>query len=209
MTSRTEFLTEESAPFVSHHESYADWSAILVGSVIAAGTGAVFSAFGTGVGMAVISPYDGDGSATAALLSVALWIIWTTVSSIMVGGYVAGRMRRRVSVTTADEVSVRDGIHGLAVWGVAVLIGVWLAGAATGNVASAVAGTPTEETVNSTATELDDADAARIAKNYAVIASFVTAAAMLIAAGGAYWAAGIGGRHRDESRAFARFGTWN
>ena len=46
-------------------------------------------------------------------------------------------------------------------------------------------------------------------RKYAVISAFVTAASLLIAAAGAYWAAGVGGRHRDENRVFARFGAWN
>ena len=33
--------------------------------------------------------------------------------------------------------------------------------------------------------------------------------AELIAAAGAWWAATLGGRHRDEQTVFARFGRWN
>ncbi len=40
----------------------------------------------------------------------------------MAGGYLAGRMRRTVGDATPHEVEVRDGAHGLVVWGLGVLI---------------------------------------------------------------------------------------
>ena len=46
------------------------------------------------------------------------------------------------------------------------------------------------------------ADAAETARKSAVIAAFITAAALLVSAIGAYWAASMGGRHRDEGTVF-------
>ena len=43
-------------------------------------------------------------------------VIWVTVTSFLAGGYLAGRMRRRRSVSP-HETEVRDGVHGLLVWG--------------------------------------------------------------------------------------------
>ena len=37
------------------------------------------------------------------------------VASYLAGGYIAGRMRRRVESATDDEVTARDGINGLVV----------------------------------------------------------------------------------------------
>ncbi|MDN5788172.1 MAG: hypothetical protein L0H65_14185, partial [Pseudorhodobacter sp.] len=153
--------------------------------------------------------------------------MWTTVSSVMGGGYIAGRMRRRVVGISADELSVRDGIHGLAVWGAAILMGAWLLGAGAGAAVDAAA--QTSPTVVAAVTDAvtpqpgadvtQPADATAVipaptkeeletARRYSVISAFVVAASLMIAAAGAYWAAGVGGRHRDENRVFARFGTW-
>lgn len=200
-----------------------DWPAILIGAAVAAGVASVFATFGLAVGLATISPYEGGGSAFAEMLALALWAVWTAVSSVMVGAYIAGRMRRKTGSVSPDEVSVRDGIHGLAVWAVALLLGAWLAGGGIGaavdtaaqmtdgivaampETGGATAGATDQQAVMPAPTE-EQVEAAR---RYSVISAFVTAASLMIAAAGAYWAAGVGGRHRDENRVFARFGTWN
>jgi hypothetical protein len=46
-------------------------------------------------------------------------------------------------------------------------------------------------------------EAARIARNTAIIAAFLLAASLLVSAIGAYWAAQKGGNHRDEGTVFA------
>lgn len=144
MTDRTEELTRASQPAVPQDGSYMDWPAIFAGAVVASAIAFVFTTFGAGLGLSLISPYQGEGSATAAIVATGLWMLWTTVSSFMVGGYIAGRMRRRVDGATADEVDIRDGIHGVTVWGVGALIGAVLAGSAVGSAAkvteSAVSG---------------------------------------------------------------------
>lgn len=246
MTERTEALTQASAPTFVHEGSYIDWSSILAGAVVASGIAFVFTTFGAAVGLGMTSPYDGDGSAVAALLAVGTWMLWTTISSFMAGGYIAGRMRRRVDSASADEVSVRDGIHGLTVWGAAILLGVFMLGATvdmaaqvTAETATSVAAAPENAATESTATEdaatadepaaetqaaetqvdaatpqavqMSDAEmkaAAEAARKYSVLSAFVLAASLLIAGAGAYWAAGVGGQHRDEGHVFARFGRW-
>lgn len=46
-------------------------------------------------------------------------------------------------------------------------------------------------------------DAAENARKTTVLAAFLLAASLLVSAVGAYWAAGMGGRHRDEQTVFA------
>lgn len=46
-------------------------------------------------------------------------------------------------------------------------------------------------------------DAAEAARKTTVLAAFLLAASLLVSAVGAYWAAGMGGRHRDEQTVFA------
>lgn len=233
MTERTEAVTQASAPAFSHEGSYVDWSSILAGTVVASGIAFVFTTFGAALGLTLISPYDGEGSAMAALIAVGSWMLWTTVSSFMAGGYIAGRMRRRLNQATADEVSVRDGIHGLAMWGAAVLLGATLfastadsvlnvagdaGAAAAATVAEQVAPATTNAATDASATpnaaattgvsEAEAKSAAETARKYSIISGFVLAASLLIAGAGAYWAASVGGQHRDEGKVFNRFGRW-
>jgi hypothetical protein len=48
-------------------------------------------------------------------------------ASFGLGGYLAGRLRIPLRPRSRDEVEFRDGIHGLLVWAIAVLIGAVLA----------------------------------------------------------------------------------
>jgi hypothetical protein len=108
---------------------YVDWSAIFGGAVVAAGVFFVFSVFGSGIGLSLISPTEGNAMpAMGLLIAGALWGLWVQVSSYMAGGYVAGRMRQRVNDATQEEVEMRDGAHGLITWAVGVLLSAWMAG---------------------------------------------------------------------------------
>ena len=62
--------------------------------------------------------------------------------------------------------------------------------------------------VDQVMTAVDDArakaaDAAEAARKMTVLGAFLTAASLLVAAAGAWWAASKGGRHRDEGTVFA------
>ena len=214
MSEQTEHHLPVRAPLSA--DSYVDWGAILAGSVIATAIGFVFTTFGAAIGLASISPYDGDGFAMAAIIAISLWMLWTTVSSFMAGAYVAGRLRRRIDPVGADEVGIRDGIHGLAVWGVGVILGAVLLSATADTAALTAAQSGIEmaqggETGQAAISDLTDEEiqaAAETARQYSVLSTFALSAALMIAAAGAYWAAGAGGRHRDENIQFARFGTW-
>lgn len=263
--------------------SYVDWPAIFAGAVVASAISIVLLTFGSALGLSFASPFENTGmSAMGLAIALALWLVWVQVSSFMAGGYISGRMRRRVFDATEHESDVRDGFHGLAVWGVGVVIGgVLLAMGATGalNIAANTAGQTvqaateaatdgdnnlvdyavgtafrsdraadqgTEAAVSDTTTvvtramadgemtaddraylasviarqtgvspeeaqarvdalaaraqEIADeaAQAAERARIFSVIAAFIAAASLAVSAAGAYWAAGWGGRHRDE-----------
>jgi hypothetical protein len=107
--------------------SSVDWRAVLAGAIVATAISFVLFAFGTGLGLSLTSPYPGEGvSVTAFGIVLALWVLWVTVTSFFAGGYVAGRMRRRVSLSP-HEAEVRDGIHGILVWALGVLLGAFIA----------------------------------------------------------------------------------
>ena len=138
---------------------YVEWPAILAGALLSAAFALVMVTFGSAIGLSVASPYSGEGwSRTGFIIATGLWTLWVIVSSLMAGGYLAGRMRRRIADVTDHEVEVRDGVHGLIVWALATLFGAYLATGATLGVAKAgakVAGTVTAEVASKAMEKVD------------------------------------------------------
>ena len=262
--------------------SHIDWPAIFVGAVLATSIAFVLNSFGAAIGLSVMSPFGEDGiGSMGVLIAVAVWMIWVLVSSYMAGAYVTGRMRRRLFDATEHESEVRDGVHGLAVWALGVLLSAVVLASATGTVLRAGSdvvasvGTTAVETVadqsydyelnrllrstnpnsfnesrevlyedivpilqrtveEGSMTEEDKVyvaqvvssetsltqqeaaqrveqvetavlqakqetiEAAETAQTATILSAFVLAAALLISAAGSWWAAGVGGAHRDE-----------
>jgi hypothetical protein len=106
--------------------SYVEWSAIFAGAILTSAIIVLMTAFGSAIGLSLASPYHG-ASPIVFYIVLALWFTWITVSSFVAGGYVTGRMRRPIDGATTHEIHVRDGVHGLVVWAVAVSMGTSLA----------------------------------------------------------------------------------
>lgn len=278
-------VVAEPAVEARDHSSYVDWPAILGGIVLASGISIVLLSFGAALGLSFTTVASAtEGSVIGLAIGAALWFIWVQVSSFMAGGYLTGRLRRRFGDSTEAESDTRDGMHGLLVWGGAVIVGAWLAtsgvgvlataaGNAAGGAASAIAtaipdevsgesyfvdsllrgtggdattaaGTSAEvgrillnagdgempaddkaylASLVAQRTNLSEADAAarvdsvlaaynetreevrqaaETTRKIGIIAGFLIAASLLVSAAGAYWAATIGGKHRDEGALF-------
>jgi hypothetical protein len=121
--------------------SYIEWGAIIAGIVLAVAISLVMIAFGSAVGLSFANFHN--GGATPSLwvgIAAASWLLWVQVSSLMAGGYLTGRMRRRAHDATEHESDVRDGAHGLLVWGGAVVLGAILALSGVGAATSAIGG---------------------------------------------------------------------
>lgn len=103
--------------------SYLEWGSIIGGGVLSAAITMVMAAFGSALGLSLVSAETGRSS-SLALVTIAggLWLIWITVSACFAGGYLAGRMRRPVQDVRTHERDVRDGAHGLLVWAVGALL---------------------------------------------------------------------------------------
>lgn len=124
--------------------SYVDWSAIIAGVIFASAISLLFIAFGTAVGLNFIDFRSREGAPGILIgIAAASWFLWVQVSSLMAGGYLAGRLRRRHFDATEDESDVRDGAHGLIVWAGATVLGAIIAlggvGAAANMAGSALA----------------------------------------------------------------------
>ena len=125
----TESSTSPAAPVdrSTLPSSYIHWSPTVGGGLIAAAVFFVLITFATAIGLAVssVSPTWRDTSVGLVVLSGA-WVVLTAVGSFALGGYIAGRTRSTWRASP-DEVHFRDGLHGLLVWSIAVILGVGLA----------------------------------------------------------------------------------
>ena len=109
---------------VDVHISRVEWPAIVAGAVVAAGISVTLLAFGSAIGLSVASaaPTWRDSSPWLWLLS-GLFLVFIALCSFGFGGYVGGRMRSRLtSGATSPEVEFRDGMHGILVWALAILV---------------------------------------------------------------------------------------
>jgi len=107
------------------------WGGIISGALVASSLAAVILGFAAGIGLATAStsPSWRDASIALWLLS-GLFLILTAAISFGAGGYITGRLSAPFVAVADDEHSVFwDGVHGLIMWGVAVLIGAALASA--------------------------------------------------------------------------------
>ena len=109
------------------NRSYVDWPAIFAGAVISSGAMAILTAFAGGLGLSSISADNGGEVSTVWLIITALFVIISMVGSYMLGGYIAGRMRRPAGAADRNELTVRDGVNGLVVWGFGTVVSAFLA----------------------------------------------------------------------------------
>lgn len=203
--------------------SRVDWGAILAGAVLTTAVALILLTFGAGLGLSVTSPYEGEGMRPALYaLGAGLWLLWVHLVSFTIGGYVAARLRARQPDANEHEVDVRDGLHGLLTWGVGVIAAAVIAmagigGAAAtaenasspGNIVDRIAGAASEEVTGAAADEpaanpqaagesLSEQEA-EAARKLTVLSAFITAASFLAGAAAAFFAAGLGGKHRDQN----------
>jgi hypothetical protein len=132
---------------------YIQWGPTFGGGLVAAAVFFVLISFATAIGLAVssVSPTWRDTSVGLVVLSGA-WVVLTAVGSFALGGYIAGRIRSTWR-TNADEVHFRDGLHGLLVWSVAVIIGVGLTWATAATISKSSVVSPERTTANTTEPE--------------------------------------------------------
>jgi hypothetical protein len=110
-------------------QKYLEWTPVIAGALAATALSLILVTFAAAVGLGVssTSPTWRDASAALWILS-GLYLILQAIVSFAFGAYIAGRLCRPRAAGPTDEVESRDGIHGLAVWAVAVVLGALLAG---------------------------------------------------------------------------------
>ncbi|MDB5582631.1 MAG: hypothetical protein JWR80_7807 [Bradyrhizobium sp.] len=122
------------------------WPAVAAGAVVSCALTLVLLAFGTGLGLSVVSPWAGSGvSATTFKIGTGLYLLVIAMIASSLGGYIAGRLRSRWIGVHSDEVYFRDTAHGFIAWAFASVLGaVLLATPATSLLGGAVTGASQE-----------------------------------------------------------------
>ena len=99
------------------------WAAIAAGAVDAAALSLLLVAFGAGLGLSAISPWSDSGvSASTFSIGTGIYLCIVAVMSSAIGGYLAGRMRTKITGLYTNEVFFRDTAHGFLAWAFATLI---------------------------------------------------------------------------------------
>jgi hypothetical protein len=100
------------------------WTPVIAGALAATALSLILVTFAAAVGMGVSStaPTWRDASAALWLLS-GIYLILQAIVSFALGGYIGGRLYRPLVAGPSDQVETRDGLHGLTVWAVAVVLG--------------------------------------------------------------------------------------
>jgi hypothetical protein len=104
------------------------WTPIIAGALTATAVSSILVTFAATVGLGVSSaaPTWRDASVALWLLS-GIYLILQALISFGCGGYIAGRTRAPIAAGDVEDVERRDGLHGVAGWALAVVLGVLLA----------------------------------------------------------------------------------
>ena len=102
---------------VVHSRSRVSWGAVLAGAVVAVATTLLLSLLGAAMGAGSIHALDTTSTDVANYgTGAAIWEIINLALSMALGGYVAARLSGTHSHLDAE-------LHGITMWGVAVLLG--------------------------------------------------------------------------------------
>src|SRR6201996_1685614 len=128
-----------------HHRAFRGGgvlAAVLAGAVASLAITLVLLSFGAGMGFAVVSPWGNSGvSATTFKIGTGLYFIVMAMLSSAIGGYLAGRLRKKWIGVQTTEVQFRDTAHGFLAWAVASVLGaILLASPASSLVGNALSG---------------------------------------------------------------------
>lgn len=108
------------------------WAAIFAGTVSALGLWILLYTLGVALGLSAVEPGNTETVDTSAAV-VGIWGLVAPLVALFVGGFVAGRVAGPVTKLTGS-------LHGLAMWGVTAIGGVWIVAMLVGTVATGAAG---------------------------------------------------------------------
>ena len=116
------------APQSAHDRWTLQWTPVVAGALFACAVSSIMVTFGATVGLGVSSaaPTWRDASVALWVLS-GIYLILQALVSFGCGGYLAGRCRAPYGEAATEDTEKRDGLHGIASWALAVVLGATLA----------------------------------------------------------------------------------
>jgi hypothetical protein len=106
------------------------WGAIFAGTVTTLALWALLYTLGLALGLSSINPQDAQSAKSSGIFT-GLWGILSPLIALFVGGIVAGRSSGSPTRTTGS-------LHGLVMWGLTTLAGIWLLTGAVSSLAGGV-----------------------------------------------------------------------
>ncbi len=120
------------AAVIEKPTSYVDWGGVFAGVIVALAMSWLLLTFGSAIGLISISPYTlTSTTGTTLTIAAAVWFALTQIYALGVGAYIAARLRPRAEGPGGDELTFRDGVSGLSVWALSIVLGLFIAGVAT------------------------------------------------------------------------------
>jgi len=124
---------DHAAVYPPHFSHGVSWSAVFAGAIAAASLSLILLLLGVGLGLSAVSPWSGEGIEGDTFgWSAIIWVTFMSLAASGVGGYMAGRLRKRWLNIRTDEVYFRDTAHGLLAWGLSTLAMATLLASVTG-----------------------------------------------------------------------------
>ena len=143
-------LTEPVSGAVEPSVSGVSWAAIAAGAVASLALTLVLLSFGTGLGLASVSPWGNSGvSTTTFKIGTGLYFIVMAMISSAIGGYLAGRLRTKWTGVHSEEVYFRDTAHGFLAWAFASVLGAVLLASPASSLLGGAASGATQAVANS------------------------------------------------------------
>ena len=104
------------------------WSAIFAGVVLVFAVELLLNSLGAGIGLGLVQPAGGGMPTSSSFgAGAGVWVLISTVMAFVFAGFVAGRL--------AGAPTRFDGaLHGLVVWGLTLLLALYMLGAAAGGI---------------------------------------------------------------------------
>jgi len=171
-------------------------SVILTGSLIAIAISIVFSQFGAAIGLADDAPLGSEDFTSWGVIAVGIWMLWVQLLASLAGGYAAGYLRIPSADVSFHENEMRNGLYGLSVWATSTTL-VFIGTAITAAFATYVSVQTGDYDPGQSMTDNE--------QNASVIFAFVLGAVSLLSAVAAWWAATMGGEHRQSNADFSTY----
>jgi hypothetical protein len=180
----------------SDNQKSFEWGSVFAGSALAISATLILSQFGAVIGLSSDGVLAGRVTlAHWAVIATGIWLLWVQLIASVLGGYISGRMRNTVPEMTPFENELKDGVYGLVTWDIstiAVFVIVGL-GTAFGLLIDSLNGSL------AVPTELTNKE-----QNTVIIYAFILGATSLISSVASWWAATVGGDHRDKHTDFTK-----